>query len=442
MLLIDAGSLLFSDFVLPPGRAGEQAIINARGIVEAYNSIGYLAVGVSPLDLAGGVDFLAELQKNSSFAWLSANLVGADDKLYFPPFIVLERAGLRIGIIGVTGNITPSTNSTGDAKTLPCGEVLPTILNELRPKTDFIILLSSETPQQNQKISSEYPDIHLIIQSDRQAHNIPPALTGNTLICQTERRGKYLGKLEINWNASRKWEDKSLDETIIKKQEFDRLSWQLTRIEKQGDPEETYKNKPEALDAYHKLSKRMKSLDEEIRLATDKKNKNADPATYESRFLEIATNLVDDPEIAGITVETKKKINSLGRLTGDQQGLPGYAGSPACLQCHAEIGDLWQKSRHGSAYQTLAEKKQQFNTSCLPCHVTGISMQEKALSLTLPENLRNVGCESCHGPGLMHTGDPAKWKLTSRPEESTCLQCHVGEHDDAFDFATDKMMVH
>ncbi|OKY76675.1 MAG: hypothetical protein BM485_00935 [Desulfobulbaceae bacterium DB1] len=445
MLLVDAGSLLFTDATLPPGRSGEQAKINARGMVEAYNRISYDAVGVSHLDLAAGLDFLQELRKNSSFSWLSANLVDAENNSPFPSFVVLKKAGLRIGIIGLTaGSATASATAAGPAgfKTLPWSHVLPGILEKLRPQTDLVILLSNETPQENKKISSQYNDIHLIIQSDKHARNIPPVLNGNTLICQTEKQGKYLGKLEINWNASKKWEDKSFDEAVLKRQELDRLSWQLSRIEKQGDPEQLYKNKPEALNAYRTLSERMMNLEKEIRLAEEKRKGNNDPATYENRFLEIATSLADDPEIAEITMATKKKINALGRIAGDQQGLPGYTGSQACFQCHGDIGASWQKSRHGRAYQTLADKDQQFNTSCLPCHVTGISMKEKTLSLALPDTLRNVGCESCHGPGLLHGTDPAKWKLTGHPRENICLQCHIAEHDDSFDYEKDSKLIH
>ncbi|MFZ5760412.1 MAG: UshA-like (seleno)protein [Thermodesulfobacteriota bacterium] len=443
MLLVDAGAPLFDKLPIPPGRSGEQAKINAEGIVAAYNRMGYHAVGVSPNDLGGGLDFLQQQAKVSSFTWLSANLVDARNTPFFSPSLVLERNGLRIGIIGLTGNDNSPPGKTDPGyRILSWEEALPKIMAELRPHTDFIILLSSAGAEENKKISHQFEDIHLLVHSTRQAHNIPPVLQGNTLICQTERRGKYLGKIAITWNDSGKWEDHGQDDALLKKQEHDRLAWQLDRIQQKGDPEVIFKDKPATLNAYRKIAERMKSLEQEIRLAEEKKKENPAGSTYENRFLEIAVSLADDQEIAAINKETRKKINTMGRQVTDQLGLPGYAGSQSCFECHREISDTWQQSRHGRAYQTLVDKNQQFNASCLYCHVTGVSRQDQVMALTLPENLRNVGCESCHGPGLLHTSDPAKQKLAAKPAADICLLCHVPEHDDSFEYSRDSKLVH
>ncbi|MEZ4337621.1 MAG: hypothetical protein R3B82_13465 [Sandaracinaceae bacterium] len=63
--------------------------------------------------------------------------------------------------------------------------------------------------------------------------------------------------------------------------------------------------------------------------------------------------------------------------------------------------------------------------------------------MSQPESLRNVGCESCHGPGSMHVANPTGAAVNVRrsPEARTCLRCHTPEHSDRFDFAAYRQML-
>jgi nitrate/TMAO reductase-like tetraheme cytochrome c subunit len=120
------------------------------------------------------------------------------------------------------------------------------------------------------------------------------------------------------------------------------------------------------------------------------------------------------------------------------QSLSDLVGSNACRECHEVQHTFWQSTNHAKAYSTLAAKQQQFNPNCLPCHVTLPSVQKTApLSpstlVALPQPLYNVGCESCHGPGLKHSLDPESQDMV-KPSAATCLDCHTEEHDDNFSF--------
>ncbi|MBI5559461.1 MAG: hypothetical protein HY885_17705 [Deltaproteobacteria bacterium] len=443
--MLDAGALLFDNSALSAGREEEQARINAQGLVEAYNLLGYEAVGISTIDLLAGIDFLQQLHEKSIFPWLSANLVHPESKQpFFTPYILKEKNGLRIAIIGITGT-EPKYGARGQEKylILPWRDVLPKLLEELRGKADVYILLSSESKQENQLIAKDFNNIHIIIQSGTNAHNENPVLTNNTLICQTEKQGKYLGKMRINWNSSAIWANKSIDTAVLQKQEYDRIAWQIKRLQEKGDPEQVYKDKPATLKAYYKLAERMKILEEETRKQQTGKNQATENATFEHNFLEVEPTIADDPTIEKITKETKNKINAIGRKESrDNTIQPDHVGSQACMSCHEEIAKRWQLTPHARAYETLVKKDQQFNANCLPCHVTGISMEDKNKSLSLPDTLHNVGCESCHGPGKKHVENPEKWKLNGLPGKPLCLQCHLPEHDDSFDYDKDSKLVH
>ena len=87
-----------------------------------------------------------------------------------------------------------------------------------------------------------------------------------------------------------------------------------------------------------------------------------------------------------------------------------FAGSAACADCHTAAWEVFEKSPHAHATDTLVklDPPRHFDPECLSCHVTGWNPQEYFpyesgyLSLTeTPEMLQN-GCENCHGPAAAH----------------------------------------
>jgi hypothetical protein len=416
------------------------------GIVEAYNILGYEAVAVSRIDLAGGTDFLHELQKKSKFTWLSANLVDMRNRQpLFSPFIIKKKSGLRIAVIGLTGS--GAANEPRERENyliLPWQDLLPKFMKEIRKQADLVILLSSLSPLENEQISQAFPNIHIIIQAGMYSHNQNPVLVNNTLICQAEKQGKYIGQLRINWKRTGTWTDEKTDPTFMKRQELDRLSRQIKKLENKGDPQIVYKDSPATLQSYDKLVERLKYVEKEISDAQQNMNQSQENSTFNNTFLAIAPTIAADPAMEEIINKTRKKINALGRSVGSDITLSDYVGSQACMKCHEEIGKRWQLTHHAHAYETLVQKNQQFNVKCLPCHVTGVSILDKKqpLALSLPDSLHNVGCETCHGPGMAHTLNPEEAKLKGSPDTYLCLQCHSTEHDDAFHFEQDKKLVH
>lgn len=140
-LLLDAGDLLQGGAItnLTAGRAGVE-LANLLGVDAA-------AIGNHELDLPA--DALTARLGESRFPWLAANIV--EDAAERPlegtrPFVLLERRGLRIAVIGLT---TPSTVETGvPGRIAPYrfddpGEVARRLLRELLPKkADVAILLA------------------------------------------------------------------------------------------------------------------------------------------------------------------------------------------------------------------------------------------------------------------------------------------------------------
>jgi hypothetical protein len=118
-------------------------------------------------------------------------------------------------------------------------------------------------------------------------------------------------------------------------------------------------------------------------------------------------------------------------------GKATYVGMAQCADCHQEQVDFWKKTVHANAWQTLVERGQQFDLSCIGCHVTGF---DKPGGSTLAHNdtLRDVTCEVCHGPGSIHVakgGNEKPLALDAGPATDLCAtQCHTKEHSDTFQY--------
>ena len=122
-----------------------------------------------------------------------------------------------------------------------------------------------------------------------------------------------------------------------------------------------------------------------------------------------------------------------------KRGADHYTGLESCVKCHKPQHDIWLKTAHAAAFNTLVEKQKANMPDCVPCHVTGYRESGGYFSMLNPgieidnqkRHLENVQCEACHGLGTRHdTGDP-KFVHTSH---TVCQKCHTAEQDPTFKF--------
>jgi len=436
-VVVDGGGLLFKASTLAPELAPQEEAA-AHGIAEAYRLMRYDAVGITAQDLAAGLPFLQVLARNNKVPWLSADLVErATGRPFFAPFLTQKTGNLAVGIFALTGS--PATFRPSDKATVrPWPEIVPGVLAQLK-SADLIILLSGLPTAENEALAQRYPGIHLIIQAgDDGASNQPPRQVNNTLMLQTEKQGKYLGVLDIQWNASKRWGEDRAKVLADKKNELDRVQWLIRSHQRKGDPAVLYKDAPGKLKAYQELMTQEQQLQGELRRLGQElaKGKGQSDSLATNRFLALTTDLPDQPAVQAVTEKTTKAVNALGQELAKKQleqskaektGPGPLVGWRRCAGCHRTEADFWRQSRHARAYETLRAKEQHFNPTCLPCHVTGPA------SITMPESLQAVGCESCHGPGQGHSIDP-KQPMAKQPPAQSCLGCHTPEHDNNFDY--------
>ena len=104
-----------------------------------------------------------------------------------------------------------------------------------------------------------------------------------------------------------------------------------------------------------------------------------------------------------------------------------YQGPKVCGSCHQQEHRSWVITHHASAYRTLYKRDRAQDLQCVGCHVTGIDSPGGFKTGDHGSPMRDVGCESCHGPGGPHNPD-------SEPIDAkqSCVRCHDAEHSIAF----------
>jgi len=121
-----------------------------------------------------------------------------------------------------------------------------------------------------------------------------------------------------------------------------------------------------------------------------------------------------------------------------------YVGYTACADCHAEIVEGWKATPHAHAFETLkeqGEEKQQVQ-GCVQCHVVAMDADGGFIDMELTPELKDVQCESCHGPGLAHTESEDPKDIIGKPGETTCRTCHTEGQDKNFDYSLKSRFVH
>ncbi len=80
-------------------------------------------------------------------------------------------------------------------------------------------------------------------------------------------------------------------------------------------------------------------------------------------------------------------------------------------------------------------REKEYDESCVGCHVTGFRQPGGSVTAN-HNNLANVQCEACHGPGAAHIEEETRAQIVRAPGPSLCLQCHPPEHSPLFNYET------
>jgi len=171
-----------------------------EGLVDFANLVNLDGLGLGEQELALGKENWDRLKKQAKFPLVLSNLVDAEGKPFFTPSLILNRGGLKIGVLAL---ISPSLfpgSVTAAFPGLRLKDPIATaqdLVKELKPQVDLIVLLSHLGMEADEKIPVQVEGINLIIGSHPGMQLFSPIEIKDTLIVQTGEQGKYIGRLDF-----------------------------------------------------------------------------------------------------------------------------------------------------------------------------------------------------------------------------------------------------
>ncbi|RUM87909.1 MAG: cytochrome C [Thermodesulfatator sp.] len=118
-----------------------------------------------------------------------------------------------------------------------------------------------------------------------------------------------------------------------------------------------------------------------------------------------------------------------------------YVGSNVCADCHEEEYKSYSSyAKKAHSFEAIEKMKRHLTSqevkNCYGCHTTGYGMPGGFVDEKTTPDLKNVGCEVCHGPGSIHveTEDAEDILGTVDKIKGVCNKCHTSERVEAFSF--------
>jgi len=153
-------------------------------------------------DLAYGLERMREIAERLPYPILAANYHQRGASLPLQPFTVIDRAGVRVGIIGlaavVATHLLPSEErrelkmTTGEAE-------LRALIPSLRHDhgVQLIVVLSHLGFPQDCRLAAAVPGIDVLLSGHTHNRLAAPAVVNDTLIMQSGAHGSFVGRLDL-----------------------------------------------------------------------------------------------------------------------------------------------------------------------------------------------------------------------------------------------------
>jgi len=438
-----AGPLFFMDPDLDAQKKS-QDVAKAETLADALASVKLAAFAPARNEWANGNDTLETLRKKSGAELLFGNGGRARAS-------VRDVGGLKIGFLGVS---SPTKAKEGkpltDVQEGPLNEAVQAGLAELEKQgAQATILLAATGRGEAKRLADNFPKLLAILvgspggagEANTQA---PPAeQVGDVLIVETGNHLQTVGVLDLHVREkSFTFRDGTGLETTRKREAL------AARIDELRKKIATWEADPSIAKADVDARRaEMQKLEAE-RAALEKIPAPEKGSFYRFALREVRTSLGKDPAVTEKLTSYYKRVNDENQKAFADRKPPAagkdeasYVGIDACSACHEEPRKVWDGTAHAHAYKTLSDQFKEFNLDCVSCHVTGYE-KPGGSTVTFVKNLKDVQCETCHGPGSKHMKSPEKVPVPiPKPQGDACLACHHPPHVHEFDAAAKMKLI-
>lgn len=178
-------------------------LFEGRSVIEVMNVMRFDAMVVGNHEFDFGKTVLTELTREADFPVLGANVTGLDA---LKPYIVKEVDGIRVGIIGVVTEETPTATHPRNVEGLtfmPAAKTVERCIGELKGRADIIVVLSHLGYNADMALASTVKGIDVIVGGHSHTKGVKPITVGSTVIVQAWEHGLVLGVLDLTVESGR-----------------------------------------------------------------------------------------------------------------------------------------------------------------------------------------------------------------------------------------------
>lgn len=116
-----------------------------------------------------------------------------------------------------------------------------------------------------------------------------------------------------------------------------------------------------------------------------------------------------------------------------------FVGSQVCRDCHqTQYENFMKYSKKADSFTSIKKMEKKLTPEeyrgCFECHTTGFGKKGGFISEQQTPELKDTGCEVCHGPGSLHSESEDPDDIIRKMGMETCVACHNEERVRAFDF--------
>jgi len=359
--------------LLDTGNVGNGArdfeVLRAEAALRGMKDMGYDAVNIGEHELWLGREKLSRLGR-LGVPFVSANVLDETGLPAAKAYLLLKCSGLAVA---VTGLVESGRYETGSGlRVSPPREAIARLIPQLRRKAGVIIVLADLDVESVRQLARDFPEITAILFRGR-GDSHAPEMVNRTAIASVYGEARYIADLTLTWETPQH------------------------------------------------LSARGEAVLLDERFAPSLKIIQASIEWYKHAVHERTFDLAQ-PGPGSELIRFRQPEN------GNR-----YVGSETCKKCHPYQYERWKAQRHSRAMDSLRKAGYDWSPECVVCHTVGYATPDGYRTMKETPQFGCVGCEDCHGRGLILRNGGCKG-LARKGSEQTCRQCHTMSKNAAFDF--------
>ena len=280
--------------------------------MDGYEKIGCDAINVGNYELVAGLQFLKKMDNACNIPFISSNLRdAATGELLFKPYVIIERNGLKLGIVGVT-NMKPDTMKAVSADDyVTAGNKF---IDQIKNDVDMIALLVNVDRSAQNSLPDTFTDVDFIYTSG-STHLTRPTNSqkdGGPYMYSLGKQGKYMSVIKAVINDA--------DQTFVDVSGFENkvqsINRRLKRLQKK-DPakslEDIYSQQANVLKLIKQYRNDLVESEQAISSAVN---------TLKFELLPLDRKIKDDDEMLAFVDKSLATCNALSKKQPNSKGKP------------------------------------------------------------------------------------------------------------------------